>query len=97
MITPANVTVTADKKEKIYGDEDPKITVTVQGLKRGESGGVIKCNLERERGEDVGEYNITVTGAEDQGNYKVSFVNSFLKINPANLTVRGWRTQRKHL
>ena len=77
-----DVTVTADNKSKTYGDADPKLTATATGLV-GED--TVDYTLSRKLGENVGEYAITVTGNEVQGNYKVSFADGKLVITPKNI------------
>ena len=60
-VDPAPVVVKADQKSKTYGDDDPKLTATITGLKNGESESLIACYLSRDSGEDVGEYTIYAT------------------------------------
>ncbi|MBR3746217.1 MAG: hypothetical protein IKN27_04570, partial [Selenomonadaceae bacterium] len=114
-ITPKSIIVTADDLSKIYGEEDPELTVTIEGLvvageegntsdtgegtsetgegtptqeesdptpnpapdaedteapestetaEQTDSTGLITFTITREPGENVGEYEITVTGEE---------------------------------
>lgn len=86
-ITPAPVTVTADNKTKVYGEDDPEFTATVTGLKYDDSATVIEYELTRGAGEDVGEYTITPAGDAEQGNYTVSYGTGKLTINRAALTI----------
>ena len=79
-ITRAKVTVTADDKEKGYGDDDPELTASVSGLKRGDAQSVIAYTISREGGEDTGHYEITPAGNRVQGNYDVEFVKGDLEI-----------------
>ena len=82
-IDPANVTVTADAKSKVYGDEDPEFTAQVDGLVNGESEDLIKYVIFRSNeDEGAGTYKgvIELEGEESQGNYAVSFV-------PADFTI----------
>jgi len=76
-IVPKPVTVTADNKTKEYGDDDPTLTATVEGLV-GED--VITYSVSRAEGEAVGEYAITPTGEAAQGNYAVTYVAGTLTI-----------------
>ncbi len=70
------VIVRADAKTKVYGDEDPELTYTVEGLKDGDE---ITVVLSREPGKDVGTY--AITAEIDAGDeYEVTYV-------PANLTI----------
>ena len=91
-ITQADVTVTAEDKEKVYGEEDPEFTVNIVGLQRGDQETVIQYSLVRQRpegesGENIGYYAISITGEANQGNYNVTFVNGNLEITRAAATV----------
>ncbi len=81
-IKPKEITVTADDKSKTYGADDPDLTATATGLVGKDT---VDYTLNRKPGEDVGEYAITVTGDEVQGNYKVSFADGKLVITPKNI------------
>ena len=86
-VTPASVTVTADNKTKVYGDTDPELTATVTGTLNGDK---VAYTLSRDSGENVGDYTITPTGAEIQGNYKVTYGTGTLTITASSsLTVSG--------
>lgn len=76
-ITPAAVTVTANDVYKEEGAEDPELTATVEGL-FGED--TIEYTLSRAEGEEVGDYEITVTGEEQQGNYRIEYIPGKLSI-----------------
>ena len=78
-ITRKAATVTAQNKEKVYGQVDPELKATVEGL-IGED--TIEYTLARESGENVGEYTITATGNVEQGNYAVSYNTGKLTIKP---------------
>lgn len=90
-IVAKTVTVTADTKTKVYGDEDPEFTVTVSGAPADE----ISYNIGRytdeseDVSENVGEHDIVVTGNATQGDYKVVFVDGTLTITPAPVTVKA--------
>ncbi|MBQ6346429.1 MAG: hypothetical protein IJI71_02590 [Clostridia bacterium] len=85
-VNRATVTVTADAKTKTYGDADPELTATVDGLKKGDAESVITYTLSRVEGEDVSEYAITATGDTEQGNYEVTFVPGTLSITRPTVT-----------
>ncbi|MBQ7703514.1 MAG: LPXTG cell wall anchor domain-containing protein, partial [Firmicutes bacterium] len=55
-ITPKLVKVTADDKTKVYGDADPELTATEEGVVEGDT---LTYELYRDSGEDVGTYNIS--------------------------------------
>ena len=86
-INPAPLTITADDKSKTYGDDDPALTVSYDGFKRGDTAAVVSgLNISREAGENVGQYAITPSGAT-ASNYTITFVDGTLTINPAPLTI----------
>ncbi|MDO4805775.1 MAG: MBG domain-containing protein [Coriobacteriales bacterium] len=87
IVTPAPVNVTADVKDKTYGQDDPEFTATVTGLKYDDSASVIEYELTRTSGEDVGEYTITPAGDEAQGNYTVTYAPGTFTINRAGLEI----------
>ena len=86
-ITKATVTVTADDKSKNFGENDPALTAVVTGLKNGDNASVISYELNRTAGEEAGTYTITPSGAAEQGNYDVVYVNGTLTIYPIDVTV----------
>ena len=69
-ITPAEVTVTANNANKVYGENDPELKATVTGTLNNDT---VDYTVTRVPGEDVGTYAIHVTGDEDQGNYHVTY------------------------
>lgn len=71
------VTVTADDQTKEYGQADPTLTATVEGL-IGED--AITYTLSRIEGEAVGTYDIIPAGDAAQGNYAVTFVAGTMTI-----------------
>lgn len=83
-ITPAAVTVTADNKEKVFGQADPELTATVTGTFNNET---VAYTLAREDGEAVvaNGYPITVTADKDQGNYTVTVAPGTLTIKPKSI------------
>ena len=86
-VTYKAVTVKADNKTKVYGDTDPQLTATVNGLIGQDT---VDYNLSRVQGEDVGDYTITPAGAAIQGNYSVTYDTGTLTITAAGtLTVTG--------
>ena len=84
-VTPAAVVVKADDKTKVYGDKDPDLTAKVNGLISEDD--EIAYTLSRAEGENVGPYTITPSGAEEQGNYIVSYETGTLTITPKPLTI----------
>lgn len=89
-VTPKEVTVTADDKSKKYGDKDPELTASVKGTLNGDT---VKYQLSRESGDDVGKYDITPSGKEDQGNYIVKYEPGKLEITKSDslkVTAKGY-------
>lgn len=89
-IAPAPVTVTAENKQKVYGETDPELTATVTGLISGEPD--IAYTISRAAGEDANSYDITPAGDAVQGNYAVSFVNGTLTINKKTVGITWGET-----
>ena len=85
-IEPKAVTVTADNKTKTYGETDPALSVTIAGLVNGDTESVISFTISRAEGEAAGDYIITPTGEDSQGNYTVTYPTGTLTINKADLT-----------
>lgn len=87
-ITPAALSVKASAIGKIYMDEDPALTFSVSGLKRGDSAAAALSGvLSRAVGEDVGTYAIAQGSLAANTNYILSFTGADFTIRPANLTL----------
>jgi len=87
-VTPAALTVTADARSKVYGDEDPALTFQTTGLRLSDTAGsVLTGALTRAAGENVGAYAIGQGTLASNANYTVSFTGSNLTVTPATLTV----------
>lgn len=85
IITPKDVTVTADDKIKIYGEDDEELTYTAEGLIGNET--LKGITLSREVGEDVGEYTITTTkDTTKDTNYNITIQNGTYTINKKTIT-----------
>ena len=84
VISPKAVTVTATATEKTFGETDPELTYTAEGLVGGDS---LSGALVRETGEDVGEYNILQNTLVANSNYVMTFIEGTFKINPKTITV----------
>ena len=78
------MTVKANDESKTYGDADPELTATVEGLPEGET---IKYTVTREEGENAGEYVISVSGDTEQGDYTVSYVDGLFTVEKRPLTI----------
>ncbi len=93
-ITPKPVVVTAEPKEKKYGEPNPPLTATVEGTVNGET---ISYTLSTTATQTspVGEYPITPSGAAAQGNYTVTYVQAPLTITPLPVTVKADDQEKK--
>ena len=86
-------TVTADRVTKAYGDDDPELTATVEGVLEGD---VLEYTLSREAGESLGAYPVAVTGKEAQGNYIVSYAEGELVVEPRLVKVTVLDATKKY-
>ena len=88
-ITPKSASVTVDAGQgKIYGEIDPALTATVEGAVGEEK---LNYELSREKGEDVGDYAITVREG-DNPNYTVAATPGTFTVSPLSgviVTVTG--------
>ena len=76
-IQPASVTVKVNDCQKYHGEADPEFTATVSGTLGSDK---VQYTISRDQGEDCGGYVIRASGAELQGNYKLTFENGYLVI-----------------
>ena len=76
-ITPKPVTVTARSYSKTFGAADPTFEADTAGTLNGDK---IAYDISRETGENVGNYPLTPSGEEVQGNYTVTY-------KPGKLTI----------
>lgn len=85
-IAKAPLTVMADAKIKSYGDENPTLTYTAEGLLGGDTlTGALTGALSREEGENVGSYAITL-GTLSADNYTISFDGADFTIQAKEVT-----------
>jgi hypothetical protein len=80
-ITDKTLTVMAVAKSKTFGEADPALTYTYNGLLNGD---VITGALSRAAGENVGSYTIQ-QGTLAATNYFISYTANSLTINPKNI------------
>ncbi len=85
-INPRALTLTADSKNKIYGDADPALTyqITAGALQFSDA---ITGALERNLGEAVGNYAINQGTLDAGANYTVTYVSDDLTIAARALTI----------
>ena len=81
------LTVTAENKSKIYGEVNPALTVTYNGLVNGETvlSPAPSISTIADQSSVVGTYDITVNGTAS--NYDITFVKGTLSVNKKALTV----------
>ena len=87
-VTPKPITIKADDKTKVYDNypgQDPDLTATVTGEV---TGYFAVFTLSRAQGQNVGDYDITVTPG-DNPNYTVSVQNGTFSITPIPITVEA--------
>ena len=83
-INKADLTVTANAASKTYGETDPALTYTTEGLLGDDA---LTGELAREAGENVGTYAINQGTLSAGNNYNVTFTGADFTINKAALTV----------
>ena len=93
-INPAELTVTADDKGRLYGQANPSFTATITGFVNSETlatSGVTgdpTLSTSAVLTSPVGTYDIVaVQGTLTASNYTFGFANGTLTVNPAELTV----------
>ena len=84
-ITKKAITVTADNKEKAYGEEDPELTFSVPegALAYDDTSDDLHITLSRAAGEDVDVYAITGSASEECRNYNVTVTQGSFTIKQA--------------
>ncbi len=91
-IGKATLTATADDKTITYGDSTPEYTVTYSGFVNGEDESVIDAPAAASSSyaqfDNVGEYEITVSGAEDN-NYDFEYLSGTLTVELSPVTFYG--------
>ncbi len=102
-ISPASLTVTANRQSKTYGTSDPGLTYSTSGLVHATIDGiaindtaasVLTGSLARDAGENAGSYAINQGSLAANNNYAIAFAGNSLNIAPAALTVTA-RPQSK--
>ena len=82
-ITPKALTVTANAASKTFGDADPDLTYSADGLVSGDS---VSGTLERAAGENAGTYAISQGTLSAGDNYAVSFQGANFTISPKDIS-----------
>ncbi|MBB6239669.1 gliding motility-associated-like protein [Pedobacter sp. AK013] len=83
-ISSKNLTITAQAKNKIYGDTDPVLTYTSTGLVGAD---MLTGSLLRAIGENVGTYGINQGNLTAGSNYNINYVPASLTITAKTLVV----------
>ena len=88
------LTVTAEAQSKTYGESDPALTYTVDGLVGDDA---VSGALARVTGEDVGVYAITLGTLTAGDNYTIGFTGADLTIGAKALTVTAEEKTKERL
>lgn len=91
-ITPATLEVTAHQQSKVYGDADPSLSYSVNGLRNGDEDSAVLNGgkLAREAGENVRSQGYGIHQGDlalASSNYTLVFKDGNLQITPAELVV----------
>ena len=95
-VNPAPLTVTVGSFSRLYGDPNPALTVTIVGIKNGDSI-TASVSTAASAASPVGTYPIVATLIDPTnklGNYAVTINNGTLTINPAPLSVTAANASR---
>ncbi|RAI88112.1 MBG domain-containing protein, partial [Algoriphagus yeomjeoni] len=84
------VTITADNKSKTYGEVNPTLTFSYDGLVNGDTKVTNEPSISTTAtaSSNVGTYPITLTGGMDQ-NYTITMVNGTLTVTKATLKIQA--------
>lgn len=87
------LTVTANDKEITFGDDPSNANVSYNGFVNGENesvlGGELAFSYTYEKGYDVGEYDIEISGLTAE-NYEISYVSGTLTVSPMQVNVSSY-------
>jgi gliding motility-associated-like protein len=90
IVSPAPLTITADNKTKVFGTQNPALTVSYKGFVNNEGPDQLTSqpviNTEATISSVPGEFPITVNGAS-ANNYAITYVDGTLTITPAFINV----------
>lgn len=98
-ITPSKITLRAESKVKIYGDEDPYFdAVITEGLLKNNDvlSNIIEGEMTRESGENVGSYQITQGSYSLGSNYIVTFIPGTLEIAIQDIEVTANASSKQY-
>jgi hypothetical protein len=92
-IRPAALVITAADQSRLYGEDNPELTLSYSGLRGADSlSGVLaslpSTSTEAAANSDVGRYAIDITGAQlASGNYVVRYIAGTLEVMPRPITL----------
>ena len=95
-VNPAPLTVTAISVSRLYGDPNPALSVTIVGIKNGDSI-TASVSTTADPTSPIGTYPIVATLVDPTnklGNYTVTINNGTLTVNPAPLSVTAANASR---
>lgn len=98
-ILPSEITLRAEDKVKVYGDEDPSYSVIiVDGLLKNNDvlANIANGQMERTAGENVGQYVISQGSYNLGDNYKIKFQTGSLEIVQQSITVSANQTNKQY-
>jgi len=84
IVNSKTITVTADAVSKTYGDADPTLTYTAQGLVNGDE---LTGELKRAAGENVGSYAIEQNTLTAGNNYRLTYTGAELTVNKRDVVI----------
>jgi hypothetical protein len=85
-INPKAITVTAEDKNKVYGDADPEFTAVADGLEFTDQVADLGLTITRAEGENVGHYAITPSAGTNT-NYTYTYNDGDFEITKKNATL----------
>ncbi|SDD76507.1 PKD repeat-containing protein, partial [Algoriphagus faecimaris] len=96
-ITQKALTITADDKQKTYGEANPILTFTYTGLVNGDTKVATEPSISTTAtaSSNVGEYPIELAGGSDQ-NYAITLVDGMLTIGKKDLTITADDKQKTY-
>jgi gliding motility-associated-like protein len=98
-VTTAALTITADNKNKVYGDSNPTLTASYTGFVNGDSESSLTTpptiSTPANATSIVGSYPITAIGAVSS-NYTINYVDGSLSVTTATLTITADNQTKKY-
>lgn len=91
--TDLKVYITSDQK-KIFGSADQELQFTISGLKYEDGQEILSGKLQREVGEDVGQYRINQGTLEAGLNYNIRFTPAYFEITKREVTLVAKSAQK---